>query len=166
MMNVYEKSDFITEVPLNPWKEKISHGWKLRTEPEIKTLFEEYTTELEAWQKMFVSRENDFLYQRGKIGESIAVAFKQAGLLDQNNSIVLDKRHTINPNEWANAFRFVLFDPANTNASKLYQRMVEFSKITNNGHEEWLERFNARTDLFRYLATILPTIREEFDTKL
>lgn len=67
---------------------------------------------------------------------------------------------------WVHKFRFVLFNPDNTNATKLHQRLVKFAKLTEDDHERWLDRFSARTDLFRYLATILPSIREEFDTKV
>ena len=160
LMNVFEKRNFLAEVPPNAWK-KVSHRWKLKTELEMKELFEEYTKELEIWHKLFVERENDFFHQNKKIADHVTVAFQRANLIDQNNSIVLDERSTMQPKDWVHAFRNVLFDPANTNASELHRRLVEFSIQTSNGHERWLNRFNDRTDLFRYLATILPTIRED-----
>jgi len=166
MKNVYAAREFITDVPANPWKNEVSHTWKLKTEVEIKELFEEYSKELVIWNQMYIERENDFLHQETKIAESVSVAFERAGLINKNNSIVLDARHTMDVKNWVHKFRYVLFDPVNANATKLHKKLVEFAKLTDDVHARWLDRLSERTDLFRYLAQILPSIREEFDTKI
>ena len=87
-------------------------------------------------------------------------------MINQNNSIVLDERHTMEPKDWVHKFRFVLLDSENTNATNLHQKLVEFAKLTDDAHVMWLDSFSAKTDLFRYLVKILPSIREEFNTKI
>jgi len=163
MMNVYNTREFISEIPPNPWKDKISHTWKLKTEVEIKDIFEEYSKELDIWHKMFVEWENTFSRQEKKIADSVSVAFVKVNLLDQYKYIILDDTHTISPKDWVHKFRFVLFDPDITNATKLHQRLVEFAKQTDDYHVRWLDRFSARTDLFRIIMFILPTIRAELN---
>jgi hypothetical protein len=65
-----------------------------------------------------------------------------------------------------NQFRFILIEPSITNSTILHQKLVDFSRITNNGHERWLNQFSSKNDLFNYMIKILPQIREEFQTEV
>lgn len=168
IIKIYPLRNFFSDYT-NPWKE-MSPSWKLRTESDIKYLFEEYSKQLEIWNKLFRIVEEDFFLNVGEIANSLNIAFERNNRLQKDDSgrgsIRLDGRHTMSTTDWVRKFKYVLFDEDITNQNQLYDQLVKFAKLTHDEHEAWLVRFNDTTDVFRDMMNILPSIREEFDFKL
>ncbi len=164
-MGVYLRSSFIQEIPPNPWND-IDHYSKLKAEPEIKELFEKYSEQLDKWHRLFIERENDFFHQQKELAEIIKNPFEKAGLIDAHGSIPLHKNESITPENWLHTFRLVIFDPTLRDAGTFYEKLMDFSIKTKNGHQKWLENFNNKSDVFRYMVKILPDLRTKFKTEV
>lgn len=164
IMITYEKKGFF-EHAQNPWKD-ISHAWKFRTELDIKEIFDEYTEQSDIWNKQFVNVENDFFHQDKTISDILKTAFARVDLLNSGEDIVLDQRSSMKVIDWFRKFRFVLFDTDISDSSQLYERMIEFAKLTPDAHVMWLEEFNKKTDLFREIMREMPSIRNSFDSRV
>ena len=68
--------------------------------------------------------------------------------------------------QWFHTFRFVIFDPKITDASKLHSILSEYAKARKDRHPEWLDNFSVKTDLFRDMVKVLPQLREQFETTI
>lgn len=164
MMNVYERGEFIMVKPENPW-ETVSKALRLKTESDVKELFEEYTKELRIWNILFTERESEFTQNLHNILESVSYAFKHEKL-SVNGSVQLDGSNTMAVYDWIREYRYVLFDSRIKNANQLHDRLLEFAQTTQNNHERWLNRFSEKTDLYRTLMKILPDIIKDNDIRI
>lgn len=164
IMYAYASRVFFTTSE-NPWN-NIPHSWRVRAESDVRECFQEYSKQLEIWQKLFVRMENEFFHKDEQIANSVSVSFEKAGLLEKGELIRLDERSTMNVITWIRKFKYVLFDPEINDISQLYEKLVEFAKLTPDEHVMWLSQFHDKTDLYRYLATILPDIRNDFGIRI
>jgi len=164
IMNIFEKREFFTRVE-NPWK-NISHSWKLRTEPEMKNLFEEYTENSDTWNKIFETLDKNSIHLDKTITDILKPVFRDSGLLNERDEIILDQNHNMQVIDWWRKFRFVLFDEDLSDYHHLYDRLAEFAKLTPDEHVVWLEDFYRETNLLRELFWEIPKIKRAFDSKI
>lgn len=166
MMNVYQKRDFITEVPPNPW-EKISHSWKLKTDPEMKELFENYSNERQKWEKMWIRFEKEFDEKQPPLGKIVGKAFEKTGLLHGGDHIQLDQKSTMEPRYWLKAFSEVIFDNDIHSAKQLYEILLDHAKKTNPGHQIWLEDWwYENNGLYSNILEVIPELVNKFNCSI
>ena len=83
LKNKYDRDEFITTIPPNPWKDKISNRWKLNTEEDIESLFEEYSAELKIWHEMWIDFANNFQGKEKALGGLLTLTFQRFdGVMD------------------------------------------------------------------------------------
>ena len=164
MKNVYDSSDFITNIPPDPWRENISNRWKLKTEPEIKGLFEKYTKERETWSYICVEFGNAMQSQHHKLGDIVSKAFKGSGLIQDGTSYIrLDERSTMDARDWIKAFDHIILDIHTNNPETLYQNLLNYSIQTKNGHRHWLEKWwNDNNGFYSNLLEVIPELKRNF----
>jgi hypothetical protein len=93
-------------------------------------------------------------------------AFDELGLINEFDSITLQKNQSISVVNWLHKFRFVLFSPKLTDAGILHKKLVEQCKNADDSHEKWLNEISGKVDLFRYLVKLLPELRKNFETNI
>ena len=125
MMNEYGRREFIDTTPSNKWKD-LESFWRLKTEPEMRELFEQYTGELKKWHPMWINYANNFQHHQSELSEIIKPAFEKVGLL-MNNHISLPEGSLIDPKDWLHAFMFVIFDNNIHGKEELYKVLLDFS---------------------------------------
>lgn len=165
MKNVYDRRKYLEEIPPNPWND-LTNALKLKTEPEMKELFNEYSRELDKWHLMFIDRENDYFRQRKELSQIIESAFNQAGLLNTGGNIRLPKDQNISLDSWLDTHKFVLLDPSVNSVAELIEKLLNLAHSRSSWHEKTLQHFNEKTDLFRFLAPLLPKLRDSFKTEV
>ncbi len=163
LMNAFRQKNFIITIPDDKWG-SLEAYWQKKTEEDIKPLFEQYAEQIEQWGIIFRDWEQFFTYHLGELVELIKPAFERADLL-KSDSIVLSESESMQVIHWLNKFRYVLIDPNIKNASELHAKLKGFAMLTKDAHAQWLDRFSAETDLFRYMMTCLPDLRNAIDTK-
>ena len=163
MINIYNSRKFIHRIPENKWIE-LEPFWRLKTEPEMKEIFEKYTEEREKWSKLWIEFANAFQNQQHALGTIVAKAFDKAGLIkDKNSHIFLDDRSSMESRNWIQAFDQVIFDTSTNDPEALYQNLLNYSIQTKNGHQRWLEKWwNENNGLFSNLLEIIPELKRNF----
>lgn len=163
LKNEYDRSEFIATIPSNPWKDKVSHAWKLKTESEIRQLFEKYSNELKKWHELWIGFANAFQEQQHKLGKIVAKAFDAAGMLHGNDHVQLDEKTTMEPRMWLHAFNQVIFDPEIKSAEELYHILLDYAQKTKNGHAKWIEEWwKSNNGFYSNLLELLPELTNNF----
>ena len=163
MIKVYDNRKFITSTPDNKWAE-IEPFWKLKVEPEMKDLFEKYSQARQNFSNTWVQFANNVQSQQITMGNILARAFSHADLIKEGNSIILDERHTIHSNEWFEAFGFVILDSEISNPENLYQNLLNYANITNNGHAQWLEKWwEDNNGIYSNILDLIPELIRNFE---
>lgn len=139
MKNEYDRDEFITYVPPNPWKDSVSHRWKLKTEDDIKVIFEEYTKELKIWHEMWNDFGNNFQTKQKDLGILIMPTFEKLNLFDENKQISFGGG-TINPSGWIQNCRDVIFNSQIQSGSELYEILKKYS------FRQWGKRYSSSFD--------------------
>jgi len=167
MKNVYERREFITKIPPDPWKQKIENYWKLKTEPEMRELFENYSNERQTWEQMWTRFEKEFDERQHPLGKIVAKAFDKTGLLHGGDHIQLDQKTTIAPHNWLKAFTEVIFDNDIHSAKQLYEILLDHAKKTNSGHHIWLEDWwNDNNGLYSNILEVIPELVNKFNCSI
>ena len=148
----------------NPWN-GISPSLKLNIEPEMKSLFDEFTTESEKWNKILVQIETEFSHKQHSMAKILKPVFVERKLLNNNEDIILDERSSISVLNWVKAFRYVLIDPSITDPYSLYEKLYEYSILKQNGHTKWLKQLETDTSLCSYMIHWLPDLQREIDSE-
>ena len=151
--------DQFNKVTENPW-ENLEPYVQLKIEDDVKQLIEDYVEELRKYENMILDSEAGFIENQVRLGEIITPAFVQAGLIDKFNQIKLDDRTTQEPKAWINAFKFIIFDRETTNEQIFYDKLLDYSIKTKNGHSRWLEKWKQRNpSLFFNILKVIPDLR-------
>jgi len=158
---IHTDPDQFKAIPPNPWAE-LEPFAQIKVESDVRKLFEEYSMDLEKWKDMFLDLQGGFISNQHKLGEIVRTAFHREDLINNQKQIILDDRTTQEPRHWLDAFKFIIFDNSITSDEILYQKLLKFSKETNNGHKRWLERWKSRNPLlYRRIFQLLPELRAE-----
>lgn len=121
MMNVY-KMKFIDGIPDDPW-ERLTAYAKLKTEPDMKELFENYAKELKMWSTMRIDFENSFQNKRDNVANILIPVFQRTGLADEIGRIDNGEGSTWGLQDWVHNCNDVLFDNRIQNEEDLYQSL-------------------------------------------
>jgi len=163
MRNVYDDREFIVTVPPNPWRD-LEKYWQLKTEPEIRELFEDYTQELETWSMMWINFSNCFQHNRDKIGDAIAPAFEQCGLLVDGSINYGSDNST--PKNWLHNFQNVIFNNGIQNKLELYHILRKEAKRRWKDYEKPLEKWmRENPKIFDEILKLLPKLVKELGAK-
>ena len=164
MINDFNTRQFIHRIPDNKWIE-LEAFWRLKTESEMKLLFEKYTEEREKWSKMLLEFENAIQAQRHKLGDIVTKAFDNAGLIEGvNNYIKFDEKSSMEAGNWIQAFDQVIFDSNIQSGEQLYKILLDYSVKTRNGHHKWLENWwNDNNGLFTNIIQVIPKLIKNFN---
>lgn len=164
MMNEYKIREFIVTIPSNKWKD-LEPFWQLKTEPEMKNLFEEYSIELEKWHKTWIGFSNNFQNKRHELGQIIRQAFDKSSLLEGEMISLSDSK--IAPQDWLDAFKFVLFDDKIEWDDQLYKILLDFTIKTKNGHQKWLEKwYEHKPDIFSSILELIPLLTKKLESPI
>lgn len=164
MMNEYKIREFIVTIPSNKWKD-LEPFWQLKTEQEIKNLFEEYSIELEKWHKTWIGFSNNFQNKRHELSQIIRQAFDKSRLLEGEMISLSDSK--IAPQDWLDAFKFVLFDDKIEWDDQLYKILLDFSIKTKNGHQKWLEKwYEHKPDIFSSILELIPLLTKKLESPI
>lgn len=139
LKNEYDGDEFITTIPPNPWKDKISHRWKLNTEEDIESLFEEYSTEHKIWHEMWIDFANNFQGKEKALGELLKPTFQIFDMIDKDGNLAFGLRE-LNPAGWIHNCRDVIFNSEIKSGTELYKI------LKNNSRLQWGERYSKYFD--------------------
>ena len=151
--------DQFNKVTENPW-ENLEPYVQLKIEDDVKQLIEEYVEDLREYERLILETESSFNANQASLGIIIKSAFDRVGLIEQYEHIRLDTRTTIEPRNWIMAFKFIIFDKEITNERILYDKLLEYSIKTKNGHSQWLEKWNTqKPELFYNIFIVIPNLK-------
>ena len=166
MMNVYGRREFLTYITENPW-EKITPSWRLKTEPEIKQLFDLYTQECKKWSDMWIiDFGNKFQSKEKMLSEILKSTFEKFHLLDQEGRLNFGGT-TSSPQNWLHNFREVIFNDKLVNGNELY-KFLKWYGIRRWGEEyaktldEWIEK---NPEIYDELLKQIPELVKELGAK-
>ncbi|MCH7647035.1 MAG: hypothetical protein IIA83_00290 [Thaumarchaeota archaeon] len=157
MKNEYDQGEFITEIPSNPWNTAISHRWRLKTESDIKPLFENYSKELETWHRMWVDFGNKFQKNRTEIAKIVQDVFKNYNILDENNRFNFSYDH-FESETWLHNCSQVIFDERISDPERLYQILRtnvadRYGNEYATGFDDWKK---SMPQLFKGILHVIP----------
>jgi len=133
--------EFLTTIPSNPW-EKISPSWRLKTEPKIKNLFENYSKELKKWHKMWIDFGNQFQNNNKNIAMFLEPIFEELGLNKENGRFDFGGSDH-DPESWLFNCQDVIFNENIANAEELYQILKK------NSLKNWGDRYAITYDVWK-----------------
>lgn len=165
MMNEYKQREFITGIPSNKWRE-LEHFWQLKTEPEMKELFEKYTNELAKWHKMWIDFGNKFMENKEKLGEVWRPVFEKYGLLDQRGYMKIG-RYENSPQEWLHNCQDVIFNIDIHDGEELY-RILKKDAVRRYGEEYSLffdEWYRDKPEIYTDILKTIPELVNTLDAK-
>lgn len=140
MMNIYD-TEFFTSIPSNPWDD-ISPSWRLKTNPEIKNLFKNYSKELEKWHNIWVDFTNQFQKNNKNIAEFLEPIFEKFGLIKENDRFVFGGS-THDAESWLFNCQDVIFNENIANGEELYQI------LKRNSIKKWGDRYAITYDTWK-----------------
>jgi len=140
MMNVYG-DEFITSIPPNPW-DKISHSWRLKTEPEIKNLFKNYSKELTKWRKMSIDFGNQFQSNNKNIAKFLEPIFEKFDLIKEGGRFDFGGSNH-DAESWLFNCQDVIFNENISNGDELYQI------LKRNSIKRWGDRYAITYDVWK-----------------
>ncbi len=159
MKNEYNGREFITTIPPDPWKTKISNTWKLKTEPEMRQLFEDYSKELQVWHRMWVDFGNNFQSKKNKLGEIIRPAFRDSGILNEDGNIPLSESSYIEMGSFLENFRDVIFDDTIYTGEQMYDVLINYAKHWQRGLVILLEKWQKENPIiFSEMPKYIPDL--------
>jgi len=133
----------------------------LTIEDDIKKLLEEYDSELEIWKKMFIEINDGYETNKRILGQILAPAFSQEGLLKDDGMIILDKSTSQEPQHWIEANKIIIFDntiPMNDGPA-LLSKLKEHTRRTNPEGIKHLKFWEETApSIFHVLTTYLPEL--------
>jgi len=151
--------DQFNKVTENPW-ENLEPYVQLKIEDDVEQLIEKYVVELREYERLILETESSFNANLLSLGIIIKSAFERVGLIEQYEHIRLDTRTTIEPRNWINAFKFIIFDNEITNEQILYNKLLDYSIKTKNGHSQWLEKWKTQNpELFYNIFIVIPDLK-------
>ena len=166
LMRFNEKSSNLEEIPPNVWKE-LEPIAKLKTEPEIADMLKEYDLELEKLKVMFSTITDGFTINTRRLGEILFPAFEKTGMIKDDKMIILNETTSQESRHWIEAFKIILFDDSIDNSKELYNKLVKFSRDSNNGMvqhlEYWMQHF---PEIFERIHELLPKLCENLQIQV
>lgn len=160
LMTFVENKSNLELIPPNPWKE-LSPRAKLKSEPEVAQLLQNYEKELEKWKLMFFEIKEDFTINQRQLGEIIKPVFEKAGMIHQDGQVILSESARQEPRHWIDVFKFILFDDTVERGDILYQKLMKYSRDSNNGMLQYLEYWNQHfPNIFEELVEIIPSLQK------
>jgi len=163
MKNIYDRRNFITEVPDNKWRD-LEHYWKLNTESDMKNLFEEYSKQLTIWHNIWVDFGNKYQRKQKEFHKFVEPIFAKFNLLDDNQNLLLrDGDRSIE--NWFNECHDIIFDDTVQDRNTLYENLKNYTV------QKWGERHSRIYDvwfkeipaIYDELLKIVPTLVKELD---
>lgn len=161
MMKIKNNPDKFTTIPPNPFDE-LQPFTKLKVEEDVRELFSIYSKELSGWKELVTNTQHGYTLNLHRLGEIVKTAFDLMSLTKADGHIQLDERSSQEPRHWIDAFKFIIFDDSISNDEVLYQKLLDYSIKSNNGHQRWLQNWKAtKPDLFHHIFSVLPQLRSE-----
>lgn len=161
MMKIKNNPDKFTFIPPNPFEE-LEAFIKLKVEEDVKNLFSDYSKELSSWKELVTNTQHGYMINLNRLGDIIKKAFDLVSLTKPDGHIILDERTSQESRHWIDAFKFIIFDDSITNEEILYQKLLDYSIKSNNGHQRWLQNWKTqKPEIFYNLFVILPQLRSE-----
>ncbi len=158
MKKLDSKPTNLTVIPPNPWKNLEPHQI-LTVEDDIKKLFAEYISELEKWEKMFLEINEGYEMNKRVLGNTLAPAFSQEGLLENNGMIRIDESSTQEPHHWIEANKIIVFDNTITDEKTLRKKLYEYTDLTNPAAKRYLQYWDEKHPIiFHVLVQYLPEL--------
>lgn len=166
MKNEYDGDEFITTIPPNTWKDKISHRWKLKTEDDIKSLFETYTKELEIWHKMWIDFANKFQRKEKELGGIIKPVFQKFNMI-KDDSLISFGKSDHDPSGWLYNCKDVIFNPEIKTGSELYEILKNYSlkQWGNEYSDNFDELFKKNPIIYDELLKTIPEMINFLDMR-
>ncbi len=165
MIDAYKSREFITYIHNNPW-EKISPARRLRTDEKIKELFENYSVELQKWNKMYVDFGNQFQSKQDKLGDILKPIFQNLNFLDESGQFNFTDRK-LTPGTWLHYCSDVIFDETLSNEDELYQILKNhFGRIWGEDYSQTLDKWKRESPhIYKEIIKIIPELIKILDTK-
>lgn len=161
MIKIYENPDKFKSITSNPWKE-LEPSTKLKIEDDVKELLQKYSEELNNWKVTISNLNTNYITNQQQLGNIVKTAFDLVSLTKSDGYIQLDERSSQEPRHWLEAFKFIIFDDTITSPEILYDKLLNYAKLTENGHQQWLQKWKIeRPILFTNIFNILPLLRVE-----
>lgn len=164
MMNVYTSLESIIEsVPPDPWLGKIDSYWKLKTEDDMRELFEKYSDKRQMWENLLKEFDKKFDEQQLILGNILTKGFNETGLLHNEDHFQFGHNSTMQVKDWLRAFRYIIFDSEITNAKDLYEILSDYSLKTRNGHYQRLKGWwDENNGLYTNILKVIPELVIQF----
>jgi len=165
MMNIYQRQDFITDIPQNPW-ENLSHTWKLRTDEEIKKLFENFENELQIWRLMWIDFGNKFQNNHKDIAKFLDPVFEKFKLIKEDGRFNFGGSNHDSEN-WLFNCQDVIFNENIPNGEELYQILK--AEGMRRYREEYAITYDAWKkeipEIYNEILKVIPKLVEVLDAK-
>lgn len=161
IVKLHNNPDKFSYIQSDPWKE-LEPSAKLRLENDVKDILQQYSDALDNWKIMISNLTSIYVINQHHLGNIIKPAFDKVSLTMSNGYIILDERSSQEPRQWLDAFKFIMFDDTITSPEILYEKLLNYAKLTGNGHQPWLLRWKSeKPDLYTYIFQTLPQLRTE-----
>jgi len=119
MKSIFERREFIIEIPDNPWND-IESYWKLKIESEMRELFETYEKERNIWHKMWIRFENQFQQNQKDIAQFLNPIFEKFNLIEKNGRFLFGESHR-DSESWLYNCHYEIFNENISTGEELYQ---------------------------------------------
>lgn len=162
LKNDLDRSGFAVNYPTNPWRDSLTHAWRLRTEPEMVSLFEQYSKELDKWKVIEVDFEGKFHDKEKTLSNMIKPAFEKCEMIKENGNIQLGLQE-LDPKGWLFNCRYGIFNPAIKNEEELYQILKnEAVRYYGKKYAEYLDNWkNEKPEIFTEICRLIPDLTKE-----
>lgn len=166
LSNLNDKA-FLQEKLEDPWN-IIDNYSKLKTDTEIRERFEILSAEIQQWNSMSREKEREFQLKQVKIGDIFKPCFEKAGLLKNDEDIILSETSSQKPRAWVSAFKDILLYTTNIRDSEdLYQKLFAHAMLRDDEHSLFLKGFRRKAPkLFEYLYDKIPEARKVFESEI
>ena len=165
MKNIFERREFITEIPPNPW-EKLEHYWKLKTEPEMRELFENFEKELGVWRLMWIDFGNKYQNKQKDIAKFLDPVFKKFKLIKEDGRFVFGGSNH-DSESWLFNCQDVIFNENISNWDELYQilkvdGMRRYREEYVTTYDIWKKEI---PEIFNEILLVIPKLVEGLGAK-
>ncbi|MDE1818286.1 MAG: hypothetical protein KGI19_06760 [Thaumarchaeota archaeon] len=159
LVKTYNDPNTFSTIPNDPWKD-LQPIAKLRMEDEIKNILQKYSVALSDWRSTISNLNSTYILNQNQLGDIVKTAFDQVSLTLSNGYIQLSESSSQEPRHWLDAFKFIIFDDSITTPEILYEKLLEHTKLTANGHQQYIQKWKMEKPLlFTYIFNILPQLR-------
>ncbi len=140
MKNVFERREFIAEIPPNPW-ERLEHYLKLKTERDMRELFENFSKELAKWHDMWIDFGNQFQQNKIDLAYLLDPIFEKFFLISEHERFTFGGANH-DSESWLFNCQDVIFNENIVNGEELYQILQK------DGVRKYGERYAVTYDIW------------------